>query len=75
MASNSAWISAKSAVTPWGSAGAVSDYDLTPLGASLHSTIKALVTWTEEHQREIAGARNQYDRRADGATLAAAARA
>lgn len=51
------------------------DYDLTPLGASLHSTIKALVTWTEEHQREIAGARNQYDRRADDATLAVAARA
>jgi DNA-binding HxlR family transcriptional regulator len=41
------------------------DYDLTPLGASLHSTIKALVTWTEEHQREIAGARNRYDLRAD----------
>ncbi|MEU4388119.1 helix-turn-helix domain-containing protein [Promicromonospora sp. NPDC023805] len=51
------------------------DYDLTPLGASLHSTIKALVTWTEEHQREIAGARNQYDRRADDAALVAAARA
>jgi DNA-binding HxlR family transcriptional regulator len=41
------------------------DYDLTPLGASLHSTIKALVTWTEEHQREIAAARTRYDRRPD----------
>lgn len=41
------------------------DYDLTPLGASLHSTIKALVTWTEEHQREIAVARTQYDLRRD----------
>ncbi|SKC41074.1 winged helix-turn-helix transcriptional regulator [Krasilnikoviella flava] len=41
------------------------DYDLTPLGASLHSTIKALVTWTEEHQREIAVARTRYDRQAE----------
>lgn len=48
------------------------DYDLTPLGASLHSTIKALVTWTEEHQQEIAGARNRYDLRADERTPVAA---
>ncbi|WP_194832211.1 helix-turn-helix domain-containing protein [Nocardia sp. XZ_19_369] len=40
------------------------DYALTPLGASLHTTIKALVTWTEGHQNEIAAARNAYDRRA-----------
>lgn len=40
------------------------DYALTPLGASLHTTIKALVTWTEGHQNEIASARNAYDRRA-----------
>ncbi|MFE5308519.1 winged helix-turn-helix transcriptional regulator [Isoptericola sp. NPDC056573] len=53
------------------------DYDLTPLGASLHSTIKALVTWTEEHQREIAVARTRYDRQseADDAPRPAAARA
>ncbi|WSJ01810.1 helix-turn-helix transcriptional regulator [Nocardia sp. NBC_01329] len=38
------------------------DYALTPLGASLHSTIKALVTWTEHHQNEIATARTFYDR-------------
>ncbi|MFI0357285.1 winged helix-turn-helix transcriptional regulator [Actinomadura sp. 9N407] len=37
------------------------DYELTPLGASLHSTIKALVTWTEEHQPQIAAARTDYD--------------
>jgi DNA-binding HxlR family transcriptional regulator len=37
------------------------DYELTPLGVSLHATIKALVTWTEDHQREIAVARADYD--------------
>ena len=37
------------------------DYELTPLGTSLHETIRALVVWTEEHQREIAGARAAYD--------------
>jgi DNA-binding HxlR family transcriptional regulator len=40
------------------------DYELTPLGGSLHSTIKALVTWTEEHQVQIAAARTDYDVRA-----------
>jgi DNA-binding HxlR family transcriptional regulator len=39
------------------------DYELTPLGASLHETIQALVTWTETHQREIAAARSAYDAR------------
>ena len=39
------------------------DYELTPLGASLHATIQALVTWTESHQREIAAARSAYDAR------------
>lgn len=37
------------------------DYELTPLGISLHQTIQALVTWTEQHQREIAAARTRYD--------------
>jgi DNA-binding HxlR family transcriptional regulator len=37
------------------------DYDLTPLGGSLHDTIRALVTWTETHQNEIAAARTAYD--------------
>jgi len=40
------------------------DYDLTPLGRSLHDTIQALVTWTEAHQTEIAAAREAYDARA-----------
>ncbi|MCP2276740.1 winged helix-turn-helix transcriptional regulator [Nocardia amikacinitolerans] len=37
------------------------EYELTPLGGSLHETIQALVTWTEDHQREIAEARTAYD--------------
>ncbi|MEU4577958.1 winged helix-turn-helix transcriptional regulator [Nonomuraea sp. ATR24] len=39
------------------------DYALTPLGRTLHETIKALVTWTETHQQEIAEARAAYDAR------------
>ncbi|MFI1396275.1 winged helix-turn-helix transcriptional regulator [Streptomyces sp. NPDC020681] len=39
------------------------EYELTPLGGTLHTTIRALVTWTEEHQREIAAARATYDAR------------
>ncbi|MET8262382.1 winged helix-turn-helix transcriptional regulator [Micromonospora arida] len=39
------------------------DYELTPLGATLHETIRALVTWTETHQNQIAAARAAYDRR------------
>ncbi|WP_141576948.1 helix-turn-helix domain-containing protein [Actinomadura sp. WMMA1423] len=40
------------------------DYRLTPMGATLHSTIRALVVWTEEHQNAIAAARAAYDERA-----------
>jgi len=40
------------------------DYELTPLGVSLHETVQALVTWTDSHQREIAAARSAYDTRA-----------
>jgi DNA-binding HxlR family transcriptional regulator len=40
------------------------EYELTPLGATLHETIKSLVTWTEKHQSEIAAARGAYDTRA-----------
>ena len=36
------------------------DYELTPLGVTLHDTIQALVTWTEKHQNEIATARATY---------------
>lgn len=53
------------------------DYELTPLGVTLHDTIQALVTWTEEHQSEIAAARADYDTRAEAEAaneLVAAAR-
>lgn len=39
------------------------DYALTPLGATLHRTVQALVVWTEQHQNEIAAARAAYDGR------------
>ena len=39
------------------------DYALTPLGTTLHTTIRALVVWTEDHQNEIATARAAYDQR------------
>jgi len=42
------------------------DYELTPMGATLHDTIEALVRWTEAHQQQIAAARDAYDRRAAG---------
>ncbi|MFD5627705.1 MULTISPECIES: winged helix-turn-helix transcriptional regulator [unclassified Streptomyces] len=43
------------------------EYQLTPLGGTLHATIQSLVTWTEEHQGEIASAREDYDSRASAA--------
>ncbi len=43
------------------------EYELTPLGGTLHSTIRSLVTWTERHQQEIAAARAAYDRQKDEA--------
>jgi DNA-binding HxlR family transcriptional regulator len=39
------------------------DYELTPLGSTLHATVQALVVWTEEHQVEVAAARSAYDAR------------
>jgi DNA-binding HxlR family transcriptional regulator len=39
------------------------EYELTPLGGTLHATIRSLVTWTEAHQEEIAAARSAYDAR------------
>ena len=39
------------------------EYALTPLGRTLHSTIQALVSWTETHQDEVAAARAAYDAR------------
>lgn len=47
------------------------DYQLTAMGATLHQTIRALVTWTEAHQNEIAAARSSYDRRANEELAAA----
>lgn len=41
------------------------EYELTPMGATLHTTIRALVDWTEGHQQEIAKARAEYDSRQD----------
>ncbi|GGT04127.1 hypothetical protein GCM10010176_055420 [Nonomuraea spiralis] len=51
------------------------DYALTPLGGTLHATIRALVTWTEEHQSEIATARAAYDVRVAAEQEEAAAEA
>ncbi|NUS72847.1 MAG: helix-turn-helix transcriptional regulator [Corynebacteriales bacterium] len=48
------------------------DYELTPLGATLHDTIQALVVWTEVHQNEIAEAREAYDQRARESELVTA---
>jgi DNA-binding HxlR family transcriptional regulator len=39
------------------------EYSLTALGCTLLSTIQSLVTWTEDHQAEIAAARAEYDAR------------
>ncbi|MEV0529343.1 helix-turn-helix domain-containing protein [Streptomyces sp. NPDC050439] len=41
------------------------EYELTPLGGTLHATIQSLVTWTEQHQGEVAAARSAYDARAE----------
>ncbi|MEO3750121.1 helix-turn-helix domain-containing protein [Streptomyces sp. B6B3] len=49
------------------------DYELTPLGTTLHATIQALVAWTEEHQHEIAAARAAYDERAEAPAALTAA--
>ncbi len=48
------------------------DYELTPLGVTLHDTIQALVTWTEAHQGEIAAARAAYDARSRAEAAVAA---
>ncbi|MFD3925865.1 winged helix-turn-helix transcriptional regulator [Streptomyces sp. NPDC058614] len=42
------------------------EYELTPLGGTLHATIQSLVTWTEVHRGEIASARVAYDSRGAG---------
>ena len=42
------------------------EYCLSPLGHTLLGTIQALVTWTEEHQAEIALARAEFDAAREG---------
>jgi DNA-binding HxlR family transcriptional regulator len=42
------------------------EYELTPLGCTLHETIQSLVGWTERNQREIIAARARYDARERG---------
>ncbi|PAZ17555.1 transcriptional regulator [Streptomyces sp. SA15] len=49
------------------------EYELTPLGGTLHATIRSLVTWTEAHQEEIAAARSAYDTREAEASAEASA--
>lgn len=39
------------------------EYNLTPLGNSLHNAVQALVIWTETNQAKIAEARDQYEAR------------
>lgn len=44
------------------------EYNLTPLGNSLHETVQALVIWTEANQVKIAEARDRYEsRQSEGA--------
>lgn len=38
------------------------EYRLTAMGATLHQTVQSLVMWTEEHQQQIAAARETFDR-------------
>jgi DNA-binding HxlR family transcriptional regulator len=45
------------------------DYELTPLGATLHDTVQSLVTWTEQHQDEIAAARGRYEAKAQDSLI------
>lgn len=40
------------------------DYDLTPMGQTLLSTIQALVEWSHRHTADIDASRAAYDRRA-----------
>ena len=42
------------------------EYELMPLGCTLHETIQSLVTWTERNQGGIIAARARYDARDSG---------
>jgi DNA-binding HxlR family transcriptional regulator len=43
------------------------DYDLTPMGATLLSTVQSLVEWADRHTSDIEAARRDYDARQAGA--------
>lgn len=43
------------------------DYELTPLGASLHQAVQVLSDWSDRHEAEIAAARAAYDATAGAA--------
>jgi DNA-binding HxlR family transcriptional regulator len=47
------------------------DYDLTPMGHTLLSTVTALVVWADRHMEDVDASRRAYDgrvgRRIDGA--------
>lgn len=45
------------------------EYRLTPLGATLLGTIQSLVGWTEQHQVQIALARERFDGETSDITL------
>jgi len=45
------------------------DYALTPLGCTLHETIRSLVLWTEQNQTDIIAARQRYDARGGSDSL------
>jgi DNA-binding HxlR family transcriptional regulator len=47
------------------------EYCLSPMGHTLLGTIQALVTWTEEHQAEIARSRAEFDAAREGREAAA----
>ena len=48
------------------------DYDLTPMGHTLLSTIQSLVEWADLHIEAIEAARHDYDAQASAANVAAA---
>ncbi|MEV0678435.1 helix-turn-helix domain-containing protein [Actinosynnema sp. NPDC050436] len=43
------------------------DYELTPLGRTLHETLRSLATWADEHEEEVNAARAAFDARAGAA--------
>lgn len=41
------------------------EYELTPLGRSLHQPMAALAAWAQDHIEEVEKARKEFDERAD----------